>query len=147
MDSLDAKLNQLKNAWTEFTTGILNSGVVKFFVDLLTNVLNTVNKMTAGFNTLSNGAQGIVKSISKIGVITAVFNLAKSMFEKFKQWLSKYVTGIGTTFGKGMADGFKQGTEGIRQEAESLGNDIKATSSAGKPPATSTPTTDSSQPT
>jgi TP901 family phage tail tape measure protein len=46
LDSLESKLAQLKNAWTEFTTGIMNSGLVKFFVDLLTNILNTINTVT-----------------------------------------------------------------------------------------------------
>ena len=57
LDSLQSKLNNLSNAWTEFTTGILNQDVIKFGVDVLTQILNLINDITgalgAGGNTIS----------------------------------------------------------------------------------------------
>lgn len=57
LDSLQSKLNNLSNAWTEFTTGILNQDVIKFGVDALTQILNLINDITgalgAGGNTIS----------------------------------------------------------------------------------------------
>lgn len=46
LDSLQSKLNNLSNAWTEFTTGILNQDVIKFGVDALTQILNLINNIT-----------------------------------------------------------------------------------------------------
>lgn len=57
LDSLQSKLNNLSNAWTEFTTGILNQDVIKFGVDALTQIFNLINDITgalgAGGNTIS----------------------------------------------------------------------------------------------
>lgn len=57
LDSLQSKLNNLSNAWTEFTTGILNQDVIKFSVDALTQIFNLINDITgalgAGGNTIS----------------------------------------------------------------------------------------------
>jgi hypothetical protein len=42
-------LNNLSNAWTEFTTGIANSDVIKGVVDILTDILNVINDITGAF--------------------------------------------------------------------------------------------------
>ena len=49
LESLESKLNELKNAWDEFTMGITQSGLVKGTVDILTGLLTIVNKLTSGF--------------------------------------------------------------------------------------------------
>lgn len=49
LDSLQSKLNNLSNAWTEFTTGIANSDIIKGAVDILTNILNVINDITGAF--------------------------------------------------------------------------------------------------
>lgn len=49
LESLESKLNELKNAWDEFTMGITQSGLVKGVVDILTKLLTIVNKLTSGF--------------------------------------------------------------------------------------------------
>ena len=46
-ESLESKLNKLKNAWDEFSMGIANSSLIKGVVDLLTNLLTVVNKITS----------------------------------------------------------------------------------------------------
>lgn len=45
-DSLESKLNKLKNAWNEFLMGITNSKAIKVGVDLLTGLLDAINKLT-----------------------------------------------------------------------------------------------------
>ena len=45
--SLESKLNKLKNAWDEFSMGIANSSLIKGAVDLLTNLLTVINKITS----------------------------------------------------------------------------------------------------
>ena len=49
LDSLESKLNALSNAWVEFTTGISDSRLIKGTVDILTAILETVNKITEAF--------------------------------------------------------------------------------------------------
>ena len=46
-ESLESKLNKLKNAWDEFSMGIANSSLIKGAVDLLTNLLTVINKITS----------------------------------------------------------------------------------------------------
>lgn len=60
-ESLESKLARLKNAWDEFLMGLTNNQMVKGFVDLLTDLLNFVNKLTSGFDATTN-------SILKFGV-------------------------------------------------------------------------------
>jgi TP901 family phage tail tape measure protein len=75
MESLDAKLNELKNAWNEFTMSIMNSELVKFGVDMLTKFLQVINKATSGL-------EGIAGSLTKIISVIAVFKLASKLFKK-----------------------------------------------------------------
>lgn len=48
-ESLESKLARLKNAWDQFTMGLTNNSVVKSAVDILTNLLNIINKITGAF--------------------------------------------------------------------------------------------------
>ena len=57
-ESLESKLNKLKNAWNEFLMGLTNSTIVKGFVDLLTDLLNGINKVTSAFG---DGVGSILK--------------------------------------------------------------------------------------
>ena len=54
-ETLESKLNKLKNAWDEFLMGIADSKLVKGFVDILTQLLNIINKLTgnSGFAKLT----------------------------------------------------------------------------------------------
>jgi hypothetical protein len=56
----------LSNAWTEFTTGLMNSDFVKTAVEFLTNILNALNKVTEGFGSFTS-------SFSKIGTLISIF--------------------------------------------------------------------------
>ena len=53
LESLESKINNLETAWTQFTTSILNSEIIKGGVDLLTKLLNGVNALTDAFGPLS----------------------------------------------------------------------------------------------
>lgn len=58
LDSLESKLNNLHTAWTQFTTSLLGSELVKGGVDLLTKLLNAVNALTDAFGPLSGAIKG-----------------------------------------------------------------------------------------
>jgi hypothetical protein len=64
---------QLKNAWTEFTTGIMNSDLVKNGVSFLTSILNSLNKITSGISGLGGETNKALSSFTKIGVALAIF--------------------------------------------------------------------------
>ena len=75
-ESLESKLNRLKNAWNEFLMGLTNNTLVKTFVDLLTDLLNVVNKLTSAFG---DGAGSIMKWGVALGAIYGgkkIFNAA-----------------------------------------------------------------------
>lgn len=65
-DSLESKLNKLTNAWNEFLMGISNSSVIKGAVDLLTGILNVINKVTGAFG---EGVGGILKFATALGAL------------------------------------------------------------------------------
>jgi hypothetical protein len=77
MDSLEAKVEKLKNAWHEFTMGIMNSDLVKFGVDALTKFLEVVNKATGALG-------GLGGSLVKISSVLAIFKLGKKIFDSLK---------------------------------------------------------------
>jgi hypothetical protein len=77
MDSLESKVEKLKNAWHEFTMGIMNSDLLKVGVDILTKFLEVINKATEGFGGLSS-------SILKIGSVLAIFKIGKKLFDNFR---------------------------------------------------------------
>lgn len=58
LDSLESKLNQLQNAWHTFILGITDSSLIKTGIDLLTTLLNIINKIT---DVLPKGADGVAK--------------------------------------------------------------------------------------
>ena len=75
MDSLDAKLNKLKNAWDSFTMGIMNSDVLKVGIELLTGIMNAINGITDAFGQFSGAA--------KIGVLVAALYLGDKALKVF----------------------------------------------------------------
>ena len=87
LDSLESKVANLKNAWHEFTMGILNSDLVKLGVDILTKFLEIINKATSAFD-------GLGGSISKIASVLVIFEMGKKIFEKLKAPLVDFFADI-----------------------------------------------------
>ena len=66
LDSMESKLTRLKNAWDQYLMGLTNNEVLKFGIDILTNVLETINKITDAIS----GSNGLMKAVvSLVGVI------------------------------------------------------------------------------
>lgn len=57
-ESLEAKINRLKNSWDTFVQGLANSSFIKASIDALTFLLNILNKITdiVGANTIGDFA-------------------------------------------------------------------------------------------
>jgi hypothetical protein len=71
LESLDAKLQKLQNAWDTFTMGLANNEAIKIAVDMLTSLLNIVNDLTGA---LGNG----ISAILKLGAAFGAMKLGKS---------------------------------------------------------------------
>ena len=81
LDSLQSKLEKLKNAWTSFTQGIANSKLIKAGVDLLTKFLTTINKITDAFGDFSGAA--------KIALLVTALYLGDKAVKVFMTSLTK----------------------------------------------------------
>lgn len=64
LDSLETALTKLKNAWDQFAMGLANNEILKFGVNLLTGLLETINKV---IDTISGG-NGLIKSVVSLGL-------------------------------------------------------------------------------
>jgi hypothetical protein len=69
-ETLESKLNKLKNAWGEFLMGIADSKIIKGFVDILTQLLNIVNKLTGN------------SGLAKLATAIAAFKGGQAIFGK-----------------------------------------------------------------
>lgn len=94
LDSMQSKLDRLKNAWNEFTMGLANNSIIKAVVDLLTDLLNTINKISSGVS----GNNGILKSLIDIGILAGGLKLARGIFTGFFGWLTKTGEKTSNTF-------------------------------------------------
>lgn len=75
MDSLESKLNELKNAWDSFTMDIMDSDLLKAGVDLLTKILTVINNIT--------DALGDFGGAAKIGILVAALYLGDKALKVF----------------------------------------------------------------
>lgn len=80
LDSLNAKLTKLKNAWDQFAMGLANNEFIKGVVDVLTFLLNTLNSI---IDTISGG-NGIIKSLTSLGIAFSVFKGIKGLLKGSK---------------------------------------------------------------
>lgn len=106
-ESLEYKIEKLKNAWHEFTMGIMNSDFVKFGVDILNVFLEVLNKATSTMNGFGN-------SIAKISTIFAVFQMGSKIFKKLTPHIDNVLTKIVKKFygyGEAAAKNFNGGME------------------------------------
>ena len=63
LDSMQAKLTELKNAWDQFVMGLANNEILKTGVDILTSILSTINDIISAVS----GGNGLVKAITSLG--------------------------------------------------------------------------------
>jgi hypothetical protein len=62
---LAAKLQRLKNAWDTFVMGLANNQVIKASIDLLTDLLNTINNLTdVGGSKLGKFATSLLRLVT-----------------------------------------------------------------------------------
>ena len=112
LESLESKINNLETAWTQFTTSILNSEIIKGGVDLLTKLLNTVNALTDAFGPFSGSIKTIATGLSLWKVNTALLPKVTSSIKNILREIRG--TEIGAEAGataKNIASETKKGTQ------------------------------------
>ena len=120
LESLESKTNKLKNAWDQFTMGLANDEAIKFAVDGLTNILTLINNIIDGIS----GGNGLVKSITSIGMAVGAFKIGKSLLgeggigAKFRTFFGKGsekdAEKAGKTFAQNVGDGIGKGIKNIK---------------------------------
>ena len=113
MEGLEAKINKLKNAWHEFTMGILDSTLVKTGVDILTKFLEIINKMTNGL-----GEKGLFGSVTKLLTIFGVFKMGMAIFKKFESPLTTFFKKIVSMFRMAGEESGREFVKGAQQSSE-----------------------------
>ena len=101
LDSLESKLNKLKNSWNDFITAIINQGAVKFIVDALRTLFDIINKIT---NILPGATSGIAKFFVAFAGFKLGRNVVKQMFAGTK--IAEMFMKQGELANKGFIKGF-----------------------------------------
>ena len=95
LESMEAKLQNLNNAWNQFIMGLANSDLLKAGVDALTGLLNAINGIISGLSGESGGTKTIMSLLTVIGALKGGSLLAGSLFGKNGQ------SGISLGYGQG----------------------------------------------
>lgn len=116
LDSLDAKLTKLKNAWDQFAMGLANNEFIKGAIDVLTGLLNTINSIIDGIS----GGNGLAKSVLSLGFAFSAFKLGKNFLgqigAKLRMALGKGTEKDAKIAGQSMAQNIGVGLgEGIKK--------------------------------
>ena len=78
LESLEAKLTKLKNAWDQFTMSLTNNVIIKGAVDTLTFLLTRVNELIDGIS----GGHGLIKSVMTLGAVWGGLKLGGNLVDK-----------------------------------------------------------------
>lgn len=121
LESLETKLNKLKNAWDTFTQGLANNQFIKMAVDILTDLLTAINKVTEGFGPWSGSAL-------KIGLVTAALIAGDKALKAFMASM-KLGNGVFQSLGTGIKApirGLKNFIVNLKAGTKSISNVAKA---------------------
>lgn len=115
VESLESKLNKLKNAWDAFTMGMMNSTVIKGGVDILTQLIMAINKVTE----LLPGAAG---GLAKLGLAALSLKAGGKMVDTFFSTLKTNGNKPFDALAKTAKTTFKDITAGLKKIPTEIGN-------------------------
>ena len=118
MDSLEAKLNKLHNAWQQFTMGIANNGMIKMAVDGITGLLTVTNKLIDTFSLGIGPVKSLLSLLMAFTGLKAAGRVANSMIGGLGGLLDPQ-----SSFFKGAKNGFVKNTDSNAQ-AHAISNPI-----------------------
>ena len=134
--SLEAKINRLKNSWDTFVQGLANSSFIKASVDALTLLLNVLNKITDvfGANSISDFAITLTLIVSIFSKLRTVIDGAIKKYQTFSDLMKggkvlKAATQTATTAGSsaGFTAGAAEAVPGMTAAvAEATENGVMA---------------------
>ena len=134
--SLEAKINRLKNSWDTFVQALANSSFIKASVDALTLLLNVLNKITDifGANSISDFAITLTLIVSIFSKLRTVIDGAIKKYQTFSDLMKggkglKAATQTATTAGSsaGFTAGAAEAVPGMTAAvAEATENGIMA---------------------
>ena len=105
LDSLDSKLNELKNAWDTFIMGLANQELLKDAVDVLTWIISALNNIVDFFS----GESGLAKTLNSVLLIIGALKIGKAGFDKLFNKLD---------IAKNIKEGIKEGLRGADEKVE-----------------------------
>ena len=88
MEGIEAKLNRLKVAWDTFTMNIADDELIKLGIDLLTGLLNIINKLTGSL-------PGLLGSFANLALVFGALRVGGAL-------LGKALTGLSGILAKGV---------------------------------------------
>lgn len=108
-ESLESKINRLHNAWQEFTMNLSNNAIIKGVVDLLTGLLNIINKITTVGDTMNNTVASFALTL---GVVIKTFTSLGKAYDKYGDKVFNGIKSItGATKIENVVENVKKGTE------------------------------------
>lgn len=108
LDSMEAKLNMLKNAWDQFTMGLMNNQILKFGVDRLTDAFTIINKFIDILGSIPpNPFEGVTKSVLTLVTTLGMLNFGKKASRGLIMGGAGWWKGE-TSFTGGFSQGWKQ---------------------------------------
>ena len=103
LESLESKLNKLKNAWNTFTMGLANDEVVKAGVSIITALLEGINKI----NDALSGGSGLRKSILSLGAAFGALKLGGGVLGALFDTAKDAAAGGGSISGEAFVNNFE----------------------------------------
>ena len=111
LDSLEAKINKLKNAWSLYLQNLANNQIIKATVDMLTLLLETINSITA----IMPGFTGsIFQAILTLVAFKAAGALINKAFGVIGTMLFKQGQTAGMQYSTGIQSGLLNSQAGIK---------------------------------
>lgn len=108
-ESLESKINRLHNAWQEFTMNLSNNAIIKGAVDLLTGLLNIINKITTVGDTMNNSVASFALTL---GVVIKTFTSLGKAYDKYGDKVFNGIRSItSATKIENVVENVKKGTE------------------------------------
>ena len=114
LDSLESKLNRLKNAWDEFLMGITNNTLIKAAVDALTGLLNVINAIISGISKITGPLQSFTKSVLSLVTVIGGLKIGKAIFNNIFASLGSTFMGKGKEAGTSFIAGFSSSASKIK---------------------------------
>lgn len=98
LEGLDAKLNQLKNAWAKFAMGLMNNELLKGGIDLLTKFIDGVNRFIDIVGEIPpDPFKGVTKSLTTLILTLGGLGVARTALSKGIEsgvgWFKREMTG------------------------------------------------------